>query len=297
MSYALTERQQRVARELVNAVREGKINESFSAMPARGGLSIQAAADQSVDIEANAGDFDALQEAKMLLQRIISRNIATVQGEFGLEHSRTCTLTRRIYDAVDSNFTEEPIALSATAAGFPNPPEIAISLGRLRQKYPDPSKLGFLVMRFTAAKPFARIVEVIKRTAEQHDLEIVRADENEFHADLWGNVRTHLHGCGFGIAVYERIETEEPNANVGLEVGYLMAMNKPVLLLKDETVKTLQADLAGKLYKPFDPHDAEGTIPDKLTKWLEDNGIVVNVKSVSEKLSRLMGIPQRRRTT
>jgi len=38
-----------------------------------------------------------------------------------------------------------------------------------------------------------------------------------------------------------------------------MAMNKPVLLLKDKTVTTLQADLAGKLYRPFDPHDPEDT--------------------------------------
>ena len=109
----------------------------------------------------------------------------------------------------------------------------------------------------------------------KHDLDVIRADENEFHADLWGNVRTLLHGCGFGIAVYERIETNEPNANVGLEVGYLMAMNKSVLLLKDKTVPTLPADLAGKLYKEFDPHDPDGTIPAQLTKWLEDNGIIV----------------------
>ena len=151
-----------------------------------------------------------------------------------------------------------------------------MSLDRLRAKYPDPKKVGFLVMRFTAAKPFAKIVEIIKKTGEEHGLKIIRADENEFHADLWGNVRTHLHGCGFGIAIYERIETNEPNANVGLEVGYFMAMNKPVLLLKDKTVETLQADLAGKLYKQFDPHDPEGTIPAQLTKWLEDYGITVS---------------------
>ena len=88
-------------------------------------------------------------------------------------------------------------------------------------------------------------------------------------------MRTLLHGCGFGIAVYERIEREEPNANVGLEVGYLMAMNKPVLLLKDKTVTSLQSDLAGKLYTPFDPHDPEGSIPEQLTKWLKDNGIII----------------------
>jgi len=148
-------------------------------------------------------------------------------------------------------------------------------LDRLRSKYPDPTKLGFLIMRFTAAKPFANIVGIIKETATKNGVVVVRADEHEFHSDLWSNIQTYLHGCGFGVAVYERIETDEPNANVGLEVGYLLAMRKPVLLLKDKTLETIQSDLAGKLYKTFDPRDPEGTIPPLLEKWLKDYGIVV----------------------
>lgn len=170
-------------------------------------------------------------------------------------------------------------SLSAFLGAAPTPQpqvsEIAVSLERLREKYPDPKKIGFLIMRFTAKQPFRRIVNVIKTTAEKHGLAIIRADNEQFHHDLWGNVRTLLHGCGFGIAVYERIDTNEPNANVGLEVGYLMAMNKPVLLLKDSTVPELQSDLAGKLYHSFEPHDPKHTIPDQLTKWLETNGIIV----------------------
>ena len=49
-----------------------------------------------------------------------------------------------------------------------------------------------------------------------------------------------------------------------------------VQALKDKTVETLQTDLAGELYKEFDPHDPEGTIPAQLTKWLEDYGIIVS---------------------
>ena len=150
-----------------------------------------------------------------------------------------------------------------------------MSLDRLRSKFPDPKKFGFLIMRFAAAKPYKRIVEIIQREAASLGISIIRADEHEFHGELWGNVRTYLHGCGFGIAVYERIESNEPNANIGLEVGYLMAMNKPVLLLKDQTLETLQADLAGKLYKEFDPHNPEETIPAQLKKWLVDYGIIV----------------------
>jgi len=55
-----------------------------------------------------------------------------------------------------------------------------------------------------------------------------------------------------------------------------MAMNKPVLLLKDQTVEAIQSDLTGKLYKTFDPYNPKGTIPDQLTKWFEDNGIIVH---------------------
>jgi hypothetical protein len=165
--------------------------------------------------------------------------------------------------------------LSEATTDRPHLSDIAMSLERLQKKYPDPTKLGFLIMRFTNGKPFQHIVDVIKRTAEKQGLVIIRADGKEFHAHLWENVQTLLHGCGFGIAVYERIEREEPNANVGLEVGYLMAMNKPVLLLKDKNVVALQSDLAGKLYKPFDPYDPEKTIPNQLNAWLEDNGIIV----------------------
>jgi hypothetical protein len=157
----------------------------------------------------------------------------------------------------------------------PRPPEIAISLDRLRERYPDYGKCGFLIMRFTAAKPYARILKAIDDTAHSYGLSILRADTHDFHSDLLSNVRTYLHGCSFGVAVFERIESEEPNANVGLEVGYLMALGKPVLLLKDRTLPQLHTDLAGRLYKTFDPHDPEGTIPDQLSKWFKDHGIVV----------------------
>jgi hypothetical protein len=157
----------------------------------------------------------------------------------------------------------------------PRPPEIGISLARLRERYPDYAKCGVLIMRFSGEKPYARILNVIDETARSRGIHILRADSYDFHNDLLSNVRTYLHGCSFGVAVYDRIEAEQHNANVGLEIGYLMALNKPVLLLKDRTLPSLQADLAGRLYRTFDPHDPEGTIPNQLTKWFEDNGIVV----------------------
>ena len=83
-----------------------------------------------------------------------------------------------------------------------------------------------------------------------------------------------MHGCGFGIAVFERIDQDDFNPNVSLEIGYMLGVKKGVLLLKEKTLKSLHADLAGKLYHPFDVQDAVKTIPPKIERWMEDKGLV-----------------------
>lgn len=285
MNYNLTDKQKAFAKWLVAKIRAGKISESFKAkIEKRGQLWIdglgllQGWEGDMAFGEVDVGTFDALDADRMVVSRTI---VVPAKYSSRDETETTYTVTARCFKAVESNFADVINAAPISTLAQPHPPEIAMSIDRLRERYPDPKKFGFLVMRFAAAKPFGRIVEVIQKTAEEHGLKVLRADAHEFHAGVLENVRTYLHGCGFGIAIYERIETDEPNANVGLEVGYLMAMNKPVLLLKDQTVSTLPADLAGKLYKPFDPHDPENTIPKQLTKWLEDYGIIVPNRNVS----------------
>jgi hypothetical protein len=278
VKYNLTEQQKELARLLVKEVRAGRLAEHFYAnreaeqrvfIPE---LRIDSEAanvseePSGASVSFGLGAFDVLAESKLLVQTIENGNL------------RACTLAGLMYRAVDSEFADEEVSAPISTLAQPHPPEIAMSLDRLRELYPDPKKTGFLIMRFTATKPYERIVATIMQTADICGLKVLRADSHEFHSDLLSNIRTYLHGCGFGIAVYERIQTDEPNANVGLEVGYLMAMNKPVLLLKDQTLPDLPSDLAGKLYKRFDPHDPENTIPPQLTKWLQDYGIFVPSK-------------------
>jgi nucleoside 2-deoxyribosyltransferase len=126
------------------------------------------------------------------------------------------------------------------------------------------------MMQFRRTKAHEGIVEAIRDGLAPFDIAAVRADDKEYHEDLLPNVRTYLHGCGFGVAVFERIEAEEFNPNVSLEVGYLLAMGKPVCLLKDRTLKTLHTDLVGRLYRIFDPLDPAGTIPPAISRWLSD---------------------------
>jgi hypothetical protein len=153
------------------------------------------------------------------------------------------------------------------------PPAIQNSLREFKKDHPDPAKVAFILMQFGRTEAHRKITEAIKDALAVHGIIGVRADDKEYHEDLFPNVQTYLHGCGLGVAVFERIEAEKFNPNVSLEVGYMFAMDKRVCLLKDRTLPTLQADLVGKLYREFEPQDPSGTIPPALTAWLTDRGL------------------------
>jgi hypothetical protein len=150
------------------------------------------------------------------------------------------------------------------------PPEINESIKLFKIDHPDFSHVGFIMMKFRETDIHKRILDSIKSSLESAGKTGIRSDEKWYHDDLLPNILTYMHGCGFGIAVFERIEEEEFSPNVSLEVGYMMGLRKPVCILKDKNLRTLHADIIGKLYKEFDPNDPEKTIPDDILKWLSD---------------------------
>jgi hypothetical protein len=166
----------------------------------------------------------------------------------------------------------EPTA--ALAGSTEVPAGIQMSLERFREDHPDSAKVAFVMMQFGRTRAHEGIVEAIRKGLAPFNITAVRADDKEYHEDLFPNVRTYLHGCGFGVAVFERIEAEDFNPNVSLEVGYLLAMGKPVCLLKDRTLKTLHTDLVSRLYRTFDPFNPMETIPPEISRWLSDRKLV-----------------------
>jgi len=153
------------------------------------------------------------------------------------------------------------------------PIEIRESITRFKIDHPNDGKVAFVMMRFGKTSAHDNIIAGIKQTLDPLGITTIRADDKQYHDDLFPNVLTYVHGCGFGIAVFERIETEEFNPNVALEVGYMFALKKQVCLLKDKNLKTLHADLVGKLYRVFDPLNPVETIPGELSRWLRDKGL------------------------
>ena len=153
------------------------------------------------------------------------------------------------------------------------PPEIKISLQKFRENYPIPKKTAFIIMPFGKTPAHKKIVEALKQVFDKHGIVALRADDKEYHSSLLSNILTYIYGCDMGVAVFERLEADKFNPNVSFEVGYMRALNKPVCILKDQTMSTLPTDLLGELYKSFDPQDPKGSIPTELKKWLNDKDI------------------------
>jgi spermidine synthase len=129
------------------------------------------------------------------------------------------------------------------------------------------------MMKFEDSRIQKEIINVLKAHLSEKGITLLRADDKWYADDLFENIKTYMQGCSFGIALFDRINTDEFNPNVSLEIGYMMALNKPVLLLKDKTLKLLQTDLVGKLYHQFDFQYPDKTIPLVLDKWISDKEI------------------------
>ena len=171
-------------------------------------------------------------------------------------------------------FQENSLQRQRRLAASRVPVEIQDSLSRFREDHGEPKAVAFVMMKFEDTPDHRRIVKAIKEAMEPHGIRAIRADEVEYHSDLYWNIMTYAYGSGFGVAVFDRITSNDFNPNVAYEVGYLAALGKPVCLLKDKTLTTLQADLIGKLYRPFDTRDPSASIAQSLMGWLKDKRLV-----------------------
>lgn len=224
-----------------------------------------------VDLDKMKDEFPGLQSMNWLKGETLVEPEIENEEKIVFERSE---YTTRVALYITPDELERPEELmEPTGTTDKVPPELQESLRRFREDYPDPAKVAFVMMQFGRTKAHKGIVEAIRKALAPFGITALRADDKDYHEDLLPNIRTYMHGCGFGVAVFERIEAEAFNPNVSLEVGYLLAMGKPVCLLKDRTLQTLHTDLVGRLYRVFDPLDPEETIPSEVSRWLSDRGL------------------------
>jgi len=139
----------------------------------------------------------------------------------------------------------------------------------------DYYKNVFIMTRF---QPGNKTLEAIDKTLRDslrlRGLVGHRADDRCYPTDrnLWDNVCTYMVGCKYGVAVLENILQDEFNPNVALEYGFMRALGKSTLLLKEKRMAP-RADILGTLWEEFDILDIEGTIKSAVNRWLDDCGV------------------------
>ncbi|MCD6392135.1 MAG: hypothetical protein J7M40_01370 [Planctomycetes bacterium] len=274
MQNQLNERHKECLRELVKLVREGTIPDEFMVLKRARRRLIITTDNQRVEVAGVSPlGLEALTRAGYIFSLARYERKSSSFGssitEYEFESSRSCYITPEGLRAVDSGFAPFEDIMQRRP-----PIEITASLAAFKRDFPDSTRLAFVMMQFGETKAHKEIQAGIRKALDPLQFITLRADDKVYHDDLFFNILTYVYGCRFGIAVFERIETEEFNPNVALEVGYMLGLEKPVCYLKDRTLKTLHTDLAGKMYRKFDPQCCDDTIPDALWKWMEDKGIM-----------------------
>ncbi len=166
---------------------------------------------------------------------------------------------------------------SSVNSDFPAPYK---KLGESMQRFFSDSAKGcevyeknvLIMTRFQEGnKELSRIDSTIRRSLRANGLIGHRADDRCYPADrnLWDNVCTYMFGCKYGIAVFEDVVADEFNPNVALEYGFMRALGKPTLLLKESRF-TPRADILGTLWEEFNIFDIENTVKSAINRWCGD---------------------------
>jgi hypothetical protein len=88
-----------------------------------------------------------------------------------------------------------------------------------------------------------------------------------FHDWLWDEVELHLLGCATGVAIVEDRYRPELNPNVAMEWGWMRAMGKRVLFLRERSFAHGRADIGGLRAWNFDWDAPEAGIRTALTEY------------------------------
>jgi hypothetical protein len=119
----------------------------------------------------------------------------------------------------------------------------------------------FVMMKFPDEQHMPReivdmldsIFAAIRDELDRFGLRARRADDRTFATSrqVWDNLRIYMLGCKYGLAVLEDHSGEELNPNVALEYGFMQALGRDAILLKERGFKHIRADIIGTIPKDF----------------------------------------------
>jgi hypothetical protein len=140
------------------------------------------------------------------------------------------------------------------------------------EDYPNYAKNVFIMMKFDSENSLLiNTLSELRLTLRNHRYTALRADDKMYmkDRDMWDNVCVYMLCCKQGTALLENYSRQEYNPNVAIEYGFMRALNKRVLLLRDKQFPRDRADVAGKKMLPFDIND-KNSISLAVKIWLKE---------------------------
>jgi hypothetical protein len=137
---------------------------------------------------------------------------------------------------------------------------------------PNYAKNVFLIMKFDNRNLLLNdITSKLRYILIKHGYNPIRANDKMYmkDRDMWNNVCVYMACSKQGIAVLKNYSKQEYNPNVAIEYSFMRALNKRVLLLKDEKFPVDRADIAGKEMLSFNIEKTE-TIGRPIEIWLNE---------------------------
>lgn len=138
--------------------------------------------------------------------------------------------------------------------------------------HPDKEKTVFLMMRYRRNAQFEQLYKVLKQSFASHGFELLKANDKDYTDNVWDNICLYMLACNYGATIFEEIDEKDFNPNVSIELGFMLALGKRCLILKDDRMK-LPTDIIGKLFKSFSTYEIEETVEKAVESWFNDLGI------------------------
>lgn len=101
----------------------------------------------------------------------------------------------------DEIYIQSASSLSTTTNELTQPVE------RFYKDFNKPHNCGFLMMKYEDTNIPTQLVKIIKHRFEKYGFKILRADDKWYSDDLLTNIKAYMHCCGFGVALFDRINS------------------------------------------------------------------------------------------
>jgi len=140
-------------------------------------------------------------------------------------------------------------------------------LERFLADHPAFERNVFVMMPFREDAQMTEVWSALRTSLTAAGMHPVRADDRDYTGELFSNIEVYMTASSYGVAVFEQIEARDYNPNVALELGWMMGQGKRTLILKEQRLPNLPADVIHRLYRPWDSYNITESITREVTRW------------------------------